>query len=105
MALAAVFSGKAGLPPKENMRQEYHARIQRKGAGRSFHSLKTKGDEIEYVQELVGLVNSGGANSMQGHSTRWLEAYERRLVRQAGLLSRVRDESLDESVMRPMAGC
>lgn len=105
MALAAVFSRRAGLPPRESMRQEYQARIQRKGAGRSFHSLKAKGDEIEYVRELVTMVNSGGVNLMQGHSARWLEAYERRLVRQAALLSRVRDDSLDESVLRAMAGC
>ncbi|PSK42037.1 Thiol-specific monooxygenase [Elsinoe australis] len=83
MALAAVWSGRASLPSREEMRAEYRARIQRKGAGRTFHSLKAEGDEIAYVNELVKMVNGHDRSQtwMTGHSERWHKAYQVRLKR------------------------
>jgi hypothetical protein len=40
IVVAAVFSGRAWLPSKEEMQDEYRERSRRKGYGRLFHSLK-----------------------------------------------------------------
>lgn len=52
MAVAAVFAGRANLPSREEMRAEYVEKLQHKGAGRTFHSLKGLGNEIAYVTSL-----------------------------------------------------
>lgn len=61
----------AQLRAEHAMREEYRARMARKGAGRPFHSLRAPGDEIAYVDELVGIVNNGRRENdemMSGHS-------------------------------------
>ncbi|KAK4182508.1 hypothetical protein QBC35DRAFT_509864 [Podospora australis] len=78
--LARVFSGKSRLPPQEEMRKEYTARVKRKGLGRAFHSLHAEDHEVEYVNELVAWVNEGvlqgvEGDLMQGHTEEWLEGY------------------------------
>lgn len=84
IALAAVYSGEIPLPHGEEMRREYQDRLRRKGAGRTFHSLKADGQEIAYVTELADMVNeyrNPPIPRMLGHSERWHEAYARRLQR------------------------
>lgn len=108
MALASVFSGRTKLPPTQAMRNEYRERIKEKGAGRFFHSLKKRGDEIAYVNDLVTMVNDEGNNPsavMKGHSQKWLEAYVRRGARMEALFSVTRDPDLDRKVLAQMYGC
>ncbi|EME48931.1 hypothetical protein DOTSEDRAFT_58212 [Dothistroma septosporum NZE10] len=108
MVVAAVFSRRTTLPSQAEMRSEYVARIRRKGAGRTFHSLKGSGEEPAYVRELVDLVSRSSAGAdvrMVGHSQAWLEAYARRGVRQKAVFSQVRDISLNEKVMALAAVC
>ena len=109
IALAAVFSGKVGLPLQSAMKSEYNERLWRKGSGRNFHSLKKQGDEIGYVQELVEVVRKNGQPGatvvMSGHSDRWLEAYGRRRVRQQALFSKIRDPLFDRRVIEMIEGC
>ncbi|OKP02507.1 Thiol-specific monooxygenase [Penicillium subrubescens] len=75
IAVAAFLSRTAQLPSLESMRAEYQERVNLKGYGRSFHSLK--GEEEPYVQKIIGWVNSGrerqGLPSIQGHTDSWLE--------------------------------
>lgn len=104
MAIATVFSGQVPLPLEQNMRKEYSDRIERKGTGRTFHSLKAYGDEIAYVDDLVDMTTSRGA-AMFGHSKAWHEAYARRCVRMKALASKIRDPNLDQRVMELVAGC
>ena len=70
---AAVLSGQAALPAREDMRREYNEKVRRKGAGRAFHSLKDK--EVEYVDELLSWVNRDrakiGAEPLAGHTQAW----------------------------------
>ena len=77
IALAAVFANRASLPIKKNMRVEYNERVQRKGYGKGFHSLKEK--DVEYVNELLDWVNEGLAKSgiapVEGHSKEWHQAW------------------------------
>lgn len=89
IALASVLAGWAPLPSEADMRAEYQDRLQAKGAGRTFHSLKDSGAEIAYVKELVQMANKGrrGGPTMIGHSQRWLDAYERRKERIEALFS------------------
>ena len=108
MAVAAVFGGTVSLPSTEAMRKEYQDRVRRKGAGRTFHSLKDSGQELAYVAELLAMVNLELGNNderrMSGHRARWLEAYGRRRVRQDLLFSRTRDASLEQAVI-DRVGC
>ena len=70
---AAVISGQAVLPAREDMRMEYDAKVRRKGAGRAFHSLKDK--EGEYVDKFLSWVNCDrakiGAEPLAGHTQAW----------------------------------
>lgn len=109
-ALAQVLAGKVSLPSTEVMREEYLARQQRKGAGRSFHSLKGRGEEIAYVQDLVNFVNEekgrvSGEQLMSGHTNKWLEAYQRRTQRQEALFSAVRDPDVEKSALALILQC
>lgn len=83
MALAAVYSGRAALPDEPAMRREYRARVEQKGAGRTFHSLKVVGEEIGYVRDLIDWVNTHRSpeDQLEAHTQRWHEAYKRRLKR------------------------
>ena len=73
MAVAAVLSNQASLPPQEEMRKEYQERVRRKGVGRSFHSLKDQ--EVEYVNELLTWINQDRAKfglvPIEGHTPAW----------------------------------
>ncbi|KAH0837684.1 dimethylaniline monooxygenase [Fonsecaea pedrosoi] len=78
-AVARVLSGKAELPPKQRMREEYNERVRTKGLGRDFHSLAELGAEEAYVEDLVRWVNEDAArlgidDKMQGHTPEWLLA-------------------------------
>lgn len=65
------------------MRTEYRARVERKGLGRDFHSLK--GEEVDYVNDLVAWVNERaelmGRERVEGHSRRWLEENKWRFLK------------------------
>jgi ACS family pantothenate transporter-like MFS transporter len=73
---ATVLSGLADLPPEEMMRTEYKKRVQTKGYGKLFHSLR--GVEVEYVNELLEWINPSvkerGGKAVDGHSQTWHEA-------------------------------
>jgi thioredoxin reductase len=112
VALAAVLSGKVPLPSEESMREEYLERLQRKGAGRPFHSMRGEGQEIGYVKELVAWVNGklsadevGEEELMQGHSKKWFDSYARRLVRIEALFSAKRDPAVDRAVIEAQVPC
>ena len=76
ITVAAVFSGIAQLPSREQLRTEYVNRVKAKGYGRSFHSLKN--EEETYVELLMEWVNSSRAShglpSIEGHTSSWAEA-------------------------------
>jgi len=76
IALAAVFSGIAQLPSESNMREEYGARLEKKGYGRTFHSLRDQ--EEGYVNELLEWINhyrsKRGLPAIQGHTDVWIGA-------------------------------
>lgn len=85
IGVAEFFSRTAQLPSVESMRAEYQNRIEQKGQGRIFHSLK--GEEEAYVRQIIEWVNSGrekqGLPLIQGHTGSWLEerkAYAERLA-------------------------
>ncbi|KAF2171451.1 hypothetical protein M409DRAFT_63721 [Zasmidium cellare ATCC 36951] len=106
MALAQVYAGKAPLPTTDVMRDEYLARLQRKGAGRALHSLKGKGEEIAYVEDLVRLVNrEGGEKLISGHTQKWLEAYQRRTLRMEAFFSLVRDAEIEKRARELLPQC
>ncbi|KXT18870.1 hypothetical protein AC579_3553 [Pseudocercospora musae] len=108
MALAQVFAGRVPLPATRTMRNEYKQRKFRKGAGRTLHSLKDRGAEMEYVKELVEMVNAANREAqglMTGHSSKWLEAYGRRSKGQQALFSQVREPALNERVLFQVSGC
>ncbi|PCH04142.1 Flavin monooxygenase FMO [Penicillium occitanis (nom. inval.)] len=76
IALTEVFAGIARLPSGSNMREEYRAKIDEKGVGRNFHSLK--GEEEGYVQELLDWINffrgKVGLPLIPGYTETWHEA-------------------------------
>jgi hypothetical protein len=77
ITVAAVFSGKARLPLEAVMRAEYNEKLVRKGAGRSFHSLK--GQDVDYVNELLAWINAdivaAGGEPVRGHTDEWKKEY------------------------------
>lgn len=79
IVVAAVFSGKADLPSEDDMKAEYRERLEKKGSGKAFHSLK--GEEVEYVDALVAWINRDGERTGQvpvkGHSDEWKAAREK----------------------------
>lgn len=113
VALAKVLSGKVPLPSESDMRAEYEERLQRKGAGRPFHSMRGDGQEIGYVKELTAWINGslnddggvGEEDLMQGHSKKWFDSYARRLVRIEALFSATRDPAIDRAVLERQAPC
>ena len=76
MVVAKVLSGQAKLPSKDAMRLEYNSRVETKGYGKAFHSLRDQ--EASYVKELVAWVNSdlekAGKERLRGHSDKWHSA-------------------------------
>ncbi|OIW34139.1 FAD/NAD(P)-binding domain-containing protein [Coniochaeta ligniaria NRRL 30616] len=90
--VARVLGGKAILPPEDKMRDEYQARLDERGVGRGFHSLRMPGQEIAYVKDLVDWANRDakelGVEEMRGHSQAWLDGYEEMKERMRKLLGR-----------------
>jgi cation diffusion facilitator CzcD-associated flavoprotein CzcO len=76
IAIAAVVSGKAKLPTEQAMRDEYRRRVEEKGHGKAFHSLK--GKDVEYANELLEWINedrkAAGDQLIAGHTEKWHEA-------------------------------
>lgn len=85
IAVTAFLSQTSQLPSVESMRTEYQNRIDLKGNGRGFHSLK--GEEEPYVQKIIEWVNSGrekqGLSVIQGHTDSWLEGKKAHVERLA----------------------
>jgi hypothetical protein len=76
MVVAKVLSGQAKLPSTDAMRLEYNVRVETKGYGKAFHSLRDQ--EASYVKELIAWVNSdlekAGKERLHGHSDKWHSA-------------------------------
>jgi len=83
MVVAKVFSGQAKLPSNDVMRSEYNARVESKGYGKSFHSLRDQ--EASYVNELMDWVNAdlqeAGKDKLRGHTEKWHSARAEQLER------------------------
>ncbi|KAJ5982956.1 hypothetical protein N7481_005055 [Penicillium waksmanii] len=75
IAVAALFTKAAKLPSEKVMRSIYQDRVVAKGTGRSFHSLKGRGEA--YVRTIMEWVNadraSQGLSPIEGHTNSWLE--------------------------------
>ena len=113
VALAEALASRVSLPSEETMRSEYKERLQRKGAGRPFHSMRGQGQEIGYVKELVDWVNgelqaNGEAEDgalMRGHSEKWFESYARRLLRFEAFAGVTRDPEINRRVLDGQVPC
>ncbi|KAI4943457.1 hypothetical protein J4E91_009367 [Alternaria rosae] len=83
MVVAKVLSGQSKLPSKDAMRAEYDARVNSKGYGKAFHSLRDQ--EASYVNELMDWVNvdleAAGKDKLHGHSEKWHRARAEQLER------------------------
>jgi hypothetical protein len=83
MVVAKVLAGEAKLPSKEAMREEYNKRVESKGYGKAFHSLRER--EAEYVNELLSWVNKdlqeAGRRTLPGHTPEWHVAKEDQVLR------------------------
>jgi hypothetical protein len=83
LTVTAVLSGKADLPSKNSMQREYRDRLERKGIGKGFHSLR--GQEVEYVNELLEWINADvekrGGRRVEGHSDLWHVAKDDQIER------------------------
>jgi hypothetical protein len=83
IVVSKVLSGQAWVPSREEMRKEYRERVEKKGYGRAFHSVMN--EEVEYVADLVAWVNAQaeatGGEKMEGHTEKWLDQNQARLVR------------------------
>ncbi|KAK7615587.1 pantothenate transporter [Phyllosticta paracitricarpa] len=75
--VATVLSGNAELPERDAMREEYARRVETKGFKKKFHSLK--GQDVEYVSELLDWVNADLArrnrDPIQGHTDEFKTIY------------------------------
>ncbi|KAK3356891.1 hypothetical protein B0T25DRAFT_141110 [Lasiosphaeria hispida] len=75
--LARVFSSKAFLPTREDMVEEYQARVKDRGVGRKFHSLAETGREVDYVKDLIDWLNRDGERlgepHVPGHAEEWVK--------------------------------
>lgn len=73
ITLAAMYTGRTKFPRTENMRKEYRDKIERKGYGRLFHSVRDR--EVEYVDELLAWINqdcaANGVPPIQGYTAKW----------------------------------
>jgi hypothetical protein len=98
IAVSKVLSGQAWVPSESEMRKEYNDRVEKKGVGREFHSLK--GVEVEYAAELVDWVNSQvtttGGEKMEGRTEAWLQTYESMLLKMKQFLQQRSEETAVE---------
>jgi ACS family pantothenate transporter-like MFS transporter len=101
-AVAAALSGHASLPSQTSMREEYRRKLEAKGAGKQFHSLK--GSEVEYVHELLAWVNPqlkvNGREPLKGHAPEWLAAKEEQMERFRRLLAEQSTTQQDRGAIR-----
>ncbi|KIW21428.1 hypothetical protein PV08_02008 [Exophiala spinifera] len=77
IAIAAVFSGQARTPTKEEMLAQYQEGIKEKGYGKPFHTLV--GQDVQYAKELMEWVNLGrdpSTKKTDGYSAEWIAARE-----------------------------
>ncbi|EKG19025.1 Flavin-containing monooxygenase FMO [Macrophomina phaseolina MS6] len=76
--VAAVLSGGASLPSREEMRRKYEERVKQKGYGKKFNSLKFV--EIEYVNEILSWINKDlverGREPIAPHTPEFVAAKE-----------------------------
>ena len=72
------------------MKKEHREKLERKGTGKFFHSLKDK--EVQYVNELMAWVNEGrlkaGLKPIEGHTQVWHVANIARINRLKELFGR-----------------
>lgn len=89
MVVAKVLSGQATLPTTADMRAEYNKRVQAKGYGKAFHSLRER--EVEYVNDLLAWINSDlqklGRPSLEGHTQQWHLAREDQVARMKAMFA------------------
>jgi hypothetical protein len=89
MVVGKVFSGQARLPSEKIMRSEYNRRVETKGYGKAFHSLRDR--EAEYVEELLAWVNhdleEAGRRKLPGHTEQWHTARAAQVQRIRALLA------------------
>lgn len=83
MVVAKVLSGKVKLPEESFMRAEYKKKVEEKGFGKGFHSLKER--EVEYVNELLDWANEYlqkmGLEMLKGHTEAWKELKGKQMER------------------------
>jgi hypothetical protein len=83
MAIAGVFSGKASLPSREEMRRVYAQRLAARGTTKMLNARMD--EEVSYVEEVVAWLNaSDPTKRIDGFSRRW------HAVRDAGKLEKIR---------------
>ncbi len=77
ITVAAVFSEKVPLPKEDEARAEYRRKVEEKGFGRNFHSLR--GKDVEYANDLLAWINpsivAAGEAPVEGHSEEWKAEY------------------------------
>lgn len=112
ITVAAVYGGFSDIPNETAMRQEYNEKTRSKGAGRAFHSLKGDGAEIEYVEDLMKIVNQNaeaeGRAKVEPHTQAWREAYARRAWRlreKFAQISAKPEQSLDDILSHGASPC
>lgn len=107
IAVAAVYSGKALLPKEAAMRAEYNRRVEEKGYGRTFHSLR--GQDVEYANELRAWINPGivaaGGKPVEGHTQEWHEQFLklREKFKAFGLLDPKPNENVEKQSVQVLA--
>jgi hypothetical protein len=83
MVVAKVLSGKVILPNESLMGAEYRKRVEEKGFGKAFHSLRER--EVEYVDELLAWANEDlekqGLERLKGHTEVWKELKREQMER------------------------
>ncbi|RMD41709.1 hypothetical protein DV735_g3385, partial [Chaetothyriales sp. CBS 134920] len=109
--IARVFAGHTQLPSTQAMREEYRQRVEEKGLGRDFHSLRGEGEEPGYVQSLVDWVNSNaeetGQEKIAAHSPEFLVKYRAQREKLAALGRRREKgsgENFDHVIIRDTVG-
>jgi hypothetical protein len=108
LAIAAVWSGRSSLPSTDVMREEYNQRLEMKGAGRPFHSLRAPGAELEYCEELARMINGRSTREetlMPARTEAFLRSYHRRGARMEALYSQSRDPDANAKALELLPGC
>ncbi|RAL10181.1 putative FAD dependent oxidoreductase [Aspergillus homomorphus CBS 101889] len=103
IVVANVFAGIAEVPSEDEMKREYAEKIETKGSGKTFHSLKDA--EEAYVDNLMDWINRyrerRGLPTIDGHSETWHAAKAIQRERVKGLIggsSSRRDSGVGEQL-------